>query len=618
MSTSGAPQARSDATGIWTGSRMVVWAGDPGTGAADPPSGGRYDPIGNVWSLVTSVGAPASRTGHTSVWTGSLMLTWGGALAGGQVADDGGRYDPIHDTWTPLAPSGAPSARYGHSAVWTGNEMIVWGGSGGGNLASGARFDPVMASWTSTSLIGAPAARSFHAAFWTGSTMLIWGGQTSPGGRQLGARYDPQTDTWAAISEAGAPVKLLASAVWSGQQLIVWGGFDGSTQIQTGGRYDPAADVWTPTSTTNAPEGRTNHAAAWTGSRMLIWGGHKVSPPSPPVYFSTGGLYDPSSDSWTATATVGAPAGEDPNFGVWVDDTFVVGDYSHTGGRYRPAQDAWAPISTVGMPAPSSRSVVVTGPLMVVWGNSDWHLGDQGARYDPVGDVWSATSTNGAPIGRYWHSAVWTGSSMLVWGGNNNWGSFRSGGEYIADPDLDGDGFNACLGDCAARNGAVYPGAPQVCDGVNNDCTAPGWPSLAGSNESDNDGDGSSACAGDCNDSDPGTHAAPIEVANVRLGKSAGSVVVSWDSEASLAGASTTYDVVDGSLAALRSTATYSGAACLASGVSVTSLNDAPPAPASASYYLVRASNACGLATFGDSSFVPDPRDALDAGSTCP
>src|SRR5258706_5998006 len=34
----------------------------------------------------------------------------------------------------------------------------------------------------------------------------------------------------------------------------------------------------------------------------------------------------------------------------------------------------------------------------------------------PVGiDVWRATSTNGAPSARYAHTAIWTGSRMLIW-----------------------------------------------------------------------------------------------------------------------------------------------------------------------------------------------------------
>ena len=32
------------------------------------------------------------------------------------------------DSWTATSTTNSPSARAGHSTVWTGTEMIVWGG----------------------------------------------------------------------------------------------------------------------------------------------------------------------------------------------------------------------------------------------------------------------------------------------------------------------------------------------------------------------------------------------------------------------------------------------------------------------------------------------------------
>ena len=46
------------------------------------------------------------------------------------------------------------------------------------------------------------------------------------------------------------------------------------------------------------------------------------------------------------------------------------------------------------------------------------HL-NTGGRYNPITDSWTATSTANAPTGRYAHTAVWTGSEMIIWGGYN-------------------------------------------------------------------------------------------------------------------------------------------------------------------------------------------------------
>ena len=42
-----------------------------------------------------------------------------------------------------------------------------------------------------------------------------------------------------------------------------------------------------------------------------------------------------------------------------------------------------------------------------------------GGRYDPQSDVWAATSTVDVPGARRDHTAVWTGSDMLIWGGTS-------------------------------------------------------------------------------------------------------------------------------------------------------------------------------------------------------
>ena len=59
--------------------------------------------------------------------------------------------------------------------------------------------------------------------------------------------------------------------------MIVWGGFNGSSFLNTGGRYNPSTDSWTATSTTNAPAARESHTAVWTGSEMIVWGGYNGS-----------------------------------------------------------------------------------------------------------------------------------------------------------------------------------------------------------------------------------------------------------------------------------------------------------------------------------------------------
>ena len=70
--------------------------------------------------------------------------------------------------------------------------------------------------------------------------------------------------------------------------MIVWGGYSG---LNTGGKYNPSTDSWTPTAT--APSARSSHTAVWTGTEMIVWGGYSL------VVVNTGGRYSPSIDDWT-------------------------------------------------------------------------------------------------------------------------------------------------------------------------------------------------------------------------------------------------------------------------------------------------------------------------------
>ena len=48
-----------------------------------------------------------------------------------------------------------------------------------------------------------------------------------------------------------------------------------------------------------------------------------------------------------------------------------------------------------------------------------------------IDDTWTATSTANAPDGRVSHTAVWTGTEMIVWGGWNGTNSFNTGEDTI-------------------------------------------------------------------------------------------------------------------------------------------------------------------------------------------
>jgi N-acetylneuraminic acid mutarotase len=345
---------------------------------------------GDSWAPTSVYNAPAGRSYHTAVWTGTEMIVWGGF--GASTWNTGGKYNPSTDSWTATSTINAPSARYQHTAVWTGTEMIVWGGMGdfSNDLNTGGRYNPSTDSWIPTSTSNAPSAREGHTAVWTGSEMIIWGGAYYNGGPpnyfNTGGRYNPGTNSWTATSTTSAPTsREVHTAVWTDNEMIVWGGDRFGSYLNTGGRYNPTTDAWAATSTTNAPSARSLHTAVWTGSEMIVWGG------SGPGVSNAGGRYNPSTNTWIATSISNAPEGRAFHTAVWC------------------------------------------GSEMIVWGGFNVTYLNTGGRYNPTIDTWAATSTINVPTGRESHTAVWTANEMVIWGGNNN-SALNTGGRYGPTP----------------------------------------------------------------------------------------------------------------------------------------------------------------------------------------
>jgi N-acetylneuraminic acid mutarotase len=97
----------------------------------------------------------------------------------------------------------------------------------------------------------------------------------------------------------------------------------------------------------------------------------------------------------------------------------------------------WNTTTLTGAPSPRvGHTAVWTGTRMIVWGgtNGTLSLGD-GARYDPVAEVWSPMSNAGAPESRSGHVAVMAGSKMIIWGGVGPGAFLNSGALY--DPVAD-------------------------------------------------------------------------------------------------------------------------------------------------------------------------------------
>ena len=601
---------RKDHTAVWTGSRMIVWGGSTYGGVYG--GGYAYDPVNDQVSAISSAGEPDSGPiDHVAVWTGDIMFIQGGSGASNHTY---GRYHAASDTWLPTASSLEPRGRSGHSAVWSGNLMLIWGGSvDGTGPNTGFAYEPATDSFSPLATLNAPAGRSGHTAVWSGSQMLIWGGGVAAGGR-----YDPLAGSWSTMTTSGQPsARSGNSAVWTGSEMVVWGGYTpvvcgpGAcyTIYSDGGRYNPASDTWTYIPFDSAaPEGRAFHTAVWTGSKMVIWGGERCTSScygTPPiVLLSTGGVLDLTNGVWSSTLAPLAP--RIGHSAVWTGYQMIIwgggspgqwgggpsGIFYQDGARYDPYNNIWSSIGLIS--APSARrdhSIVWTGTDMIVWGGggASGYLQD-GARYRPLSDTWVALPLTGAPAARKLTPAVWTGKAMMFWGGESPGGVLRSGGRYF--PDSDADGFTTC-DDCDDASAAVYPGASQACDGINNDCSDPVWPAVP-SSEQDADGDGFRRCAGaqpaDCDDAAPGSWSPPGAARDLVPVDAAGDMLT-WEAPLDGGATNVSHDV----LRAASGVSFGPTATCIESidMIDRIAFDTTTPLPGGIYFYLVRVENGC-------------------------
>ena len=170
----------------------------------------------------------------------------------------------------------------------------------------------------------------------------------------------------------------------------------------------------------------------------------------------------------------------------------------------------------------------VSGSLAVQWIGDEWLLAFPDA--DVVGRARSTSHvsarwernlepevpvTNVAPPNSAWlPSLAWTGQNAgLVWFGieQDGWKDYFALLECDC-PDTDGDSRGDC-GDCSPADPTVYSGAPQTCDGKNNDCADAMWP-LTPADETDADADGFRRCSGDCDDALYTVNPAAAEICN--------------------------------------------------------------------------------------------------------
>ncbi len=469
VATSGtsAPAARQGHSAVWNGSKMLVWGG--------AAAGGIYDPVSDSWIAMETTNAPTVYSNTQAFWTGTDMFVWdgnpGGTPQGKSLRTTS---TDANGEWTTLATANQPSSRSDFAMAGantgTGSYIVVWGGVDGSTYRnSGSYFKVTSSSWSALPASGMSARSRLSGVAFTstgGDAMMFWGGYNG-----VSALDDGQIlnlSTWGDQFTSGTATYGHKMSYDFARRILRFGGTNGTT-YQTGHYMDiyPTMSTfeWSAMSGTGSPGGRTEHVQVWNGSKLLVWGGFNGA------VMAAGGLYEPYTNTWSTVATTtyaldpktywdGTTASTAPSARrnasvVWSGERAIVwggndGSNTNTGGQYSPAatiarvdRDVWTATTTTSAPtARMAATSVWTGKHMIVWGGRDVAGNGVagGGRYDPVANSWAAVDTadGDAPATRVGHTAVWTGSEMIIWGGASTYQGateYANGGRYYpAEP----------------------------------------------------------------------------------------------------------------------------------------------------------------------------------------
>lgn len=386
------------------------------------------------WHLFNPAGTTPGVGMRFTTWTGTKLLRFQEiSNTSVDTFQRGFLLDPIANTQTPI-PVVPLATRYLTSNAWAGNRLVVWGGVPTPTATTffndGALYDPVANTWTAMSSVNALSGRQSSNILTVGSKVIFLFGNTAGTYIPNGGVFDVATNSWTLTPTE--PVRYNTQFVVAGNKILMWGGelpgipynqLDVSTRItNTGSIYDVATNTWTAMSLTGAPSRRYSPIVKWTGSKMLVLGGTFASGPFNNVTFTNprdSGVYDPSTNTWTAMNMTGAPAtigrSEILNGKLYVFGSFTPAE----SGVYDPATNTWAPLNLQN--APSARvncaNLVVDSKYYVFGGQPSFTVNtglNDGGVYDAAINTWTKFDTNGAPSPRGLPQMFWTGSALGI------------------------------------------------------------------------------------------------------------------------------------------------------------------------------------------------------------
>ena len=317
----------------------------------------------------------------------------------------------VPGTWRklPAAPFSVPQSTV---SVWTGRQLIAFGRRPVTNpsVDVAESYDPTRHTWNRLSPPSGPRYSPGYKAVWTGKEMLVFGAFHS-------VAFNPSTGKWRKL-RGSVPGGI---TLWTGREAIGWGGGCCGDAHASGAAYNPATDTFrklarSPLAPSQGPLG------VWNGHEVIFFvSGFDPDGKPWPARLARAASYDPAKNTWRRIAPLPDTALRFAGSAVWDGHQVLVvaaGARARSTFAYTPTTNHWRRVASL----PSARigaTAVWTGTRLLLWGgqnfNSTAYLRN-GVAYDPRANRW--TTLPAAPLQtRAVPTVAWTGHALIVWGG---------------------------------------------------------------------------------------------------------------------------------------------------------------------------------------------------------
>jgi N-acetylneuraminic acid mutarotase len=292
-------------------------------------------------------------------------------------------YDPSSGTFSLTASMSVSRTDATATLLRDGDVLVVGGLDGNHQLSTAELYDPRSGAWSLTGSMAVARSGQTATMLADGEVLVAGGGCNGSaygcnagsflGNLRSAELYDPSTGTWSSTGPMHEGRQNQTATLLSGGDVLVAGGFvscddDFCLDTATAELYDPSTGRWATTGSMRGP--REQFTATLLGDGDVLVAGGLNAAEYNPVGMKTADLYDPTTGTWTTTASMSyARYGQTATL-LRDGSVLVAGGTTGTAEIYEPAAGIWAPPGAMSTVRTDQTATLLPGGHVLVTGGT--------------------------------------------------------------------------------------------------------------------------------------------------------------------------------------------------------------------------------------------------------